>query len=212
MGRHLVPLTVDNLADLPDRCRSCVFWERAPDGADAVRRTGRAELVKREWTVTVLREWGSCGRLAYVDGRPVGFLLYAPPSAVPRSLSFPTGPVTADAVQLMTAWIALDHRGQGIGRVLVQSMAKDLLLRGVRAVEAFGDARPRAASASEPYGDCLAPARYLEAVGFEEVRPHPHVPRLRLELRRTVSWRVDMEQAWDRLFHSGRPRGVLHPA
>ncbi|MGW1605200.1 GNAT family N-acetyltransferase, partial [Streptomyces eurythermus] len=27
MGRRLVPLTLDNLQDLPHRCRSCVFWE-----------------------------------------------------------------------------------------------------------------------------------------------------------------------------------------
>ncbi|MGW1607321.1 GNAT family N-acetyltransferase, partial [Streptomyces eurythermus] len=27
MGRWLVPLTLDNLQDLPHRCRSCVFWE-----------------------------------------------------------------------------------------------------------------------------------------------------------------------------------------
>ncbi len=46
-----------------------------------------------------------------------------------------------DAVQLMTAFILPDYQGQGLGRVMVQTVAKDLLRRGFKAIEAFGDAR-----------------------------------------------------------------------
>ncbi|MYR21926.1 GNAT family N-acetyltransferase, partial [Streptomyces sp. SID6137] len=35
MGRRLVPLTLDNLQDLPQRCRSCVFWELDPVSGEA---------------------------------------------------------------------------------------------------------------------------------------------------------------------------------
>ncbi|MEV1006231.1 GNAT family N-acetyltransferase [Streptomyces sp. NPDC049881] len=212
MGRHLVPLTVDNLAGLPARCRDCAFWEHAPGSADQSAPAGRPGAGKEAWVSTVLREWGTCGRLVQVDGRPVGFIMYAPPAYVPRSASFPTSPVTVDAVLLTTARIDPGYRGQGLGRVMVQSMAKDLLARGVRAIEAFGDARPDALSARLWDGGCLTPAPYLEAVGFEEVRAHAMFPRLRLELKRAVSWRADMEQALDRLFHAGLPRPALHPA
>jgi hypothetical protein len=36
------------------------------------------------------------------------------------------------------------------------------------------------------------PADYLTAVGFQTVRPHHRWPRLRLDLRSTLDWRVDV--------------------
>ena len=42
MGRRLVPLTLDNLPDLPKRCRACVFWELDPVSGEAAVRAGRA--------------------------------------------------------------------------------------------------------------------------------------------------------------------------
>ncbi|MDT0342150.1 GNAT family N-acetyltransferase [Streptomyces litchfieldiae] len=206
MGRLLVPLTPDNFSDLPSRCRACVFWELDPVAAEKAERTGQSVLEKESWLSTLLLRWGSCGRVAYVDEQPAGFVLYAPPAYVPRSGAFPTSPVSADAVQLLTGWISPGFQGQGLGRVLMQTTAKDLLARGVRAIEVFGDAR------SSDTASCLLPTGYLLAVGFEVVRPHPVFPRLRLELKRTVSWRADMELALDRLLGSARPITALRPS
>jgi GNAT superfamily N-acetyltransferase len=192
MGRRLVPLTLDNLPDLPKRCRSCVFWELDPVSGEAAVQAGKPELEKEAWISAVLLEWGSCGRVAYVDDVPAGFVLYAPPAYVPRSLAFPTSPVAADAVQLMTSRILPGFQGQGLGRVLVQTVAKDLVRRGFKAIEAFGDVRWE-----EP--GCVLPADHLTAVGFKTVRPHPRYPRLRLDLRSTLSWKEDVEMALDRL-------------
>ena len=36
----------------------------------------------------VLREWGSCGRVAVVDGEVVGHLIWAPPVHVPAADGF----------------------------------------------------------------------------------------------------------------------------
>lgn len=94
MGRRLVPLTLDNLPDLPQRCRECVFWELDPVRGEAAVKAGRAREEKEAWISAVLLEWGSCGRLAYVDDVPVGFVLYAPPAYVPRATAFPTSPVS----------------------------------------------------------------------------------------------------------------------
>jgi GNAT superfamily N-acetyltransferase len=159
---------------------------------EEAKKAGRPELEKESWISAVLLEWGSCGRIVYVDDEPVGYVLYAPPAYVPRSFAFPTSPVSPDAVQLMTAFLLPEYQGQGLGRVMVQTVAKDLLRRGFKAIEAFGDARW-----SEPA--CLLPADHLLSVGFKTVRPHPRHPRLRLELRSTVSWRHDMERALDQL-------------
>lgn len=204
MGRRLVPLTLDNLSDLSERCRSCVFWELDPVRGATAMRAGRSASEKESWISAVLLDWGSCGRLIYVDDVPAGFVLYAPPAYVPRSLAFPTSPVSTDAVQLMTAWIDPRYQGQGLGRVLVQTVAKDVLRRGSRAIEAFGSARW-----TEPA--CLLPADHLLAVGFKTVRPHPSYPRLRLELRTALSWKEDMEQALDRLLGAVQKEPILRP-
>nr|WSW68090.1 GNAT family N-acetyltransferase [Streptomyces sp. NBC_00995] len=204
MGRRLVPLTLDNLPDLPQRCRSCVFWELDPVRGDAAVKGGRTEQEKESWISAVLLEWGSCGRLVYVDDVPAGFVLYAPPAYVPRATAFPTSPVSPDAVQLMTALILPGYQGQGLGRVMVQTVAKDLIRRGFKAIEAFGDARWK-----EPA--CVLPADHLLAVGFKTVRPHPVHPRLRLELRTTLSWKEDVEMALDRLLGAVQKEPALRP-
>jgi GNAT superfamily N-acetyltransferase len=129
--------------------------------------------------------------LVYVDGVPAGHVFYAPAALVPRSTSFPTSPVGGDAILLTSAHVRPEFAGQGLGRVLVQTVARDAVKRGIRAVEAFGAARG--------FDDCLLPVGFLQAVGFKTVRRHPRVPRMRLDLRTTLSWREDVEAALDRL-------------
>jgi len=204
MGRRLVPLTLDNLQDLPERCRACVFWELDPVSGEAAVKAGKPELEKEAWISAVLLEWGSCGRVVYVDDVPAGFVIYAPPAYVPRSTAFPTSPVSPDAVQLITGLIVPGYQGQGLGRVMVQTVAKDVLRRGFKAIEAFGDAR------AEEFG-CVLPADHLLAVGFKTVRPHPRYPRLRLELRTTLSWKEDVEMALDRLLGAVQKEPALRP-
>ncbi len=121
-------------------CRRCVFWELDPVGQARALESGESALEKEAWVSGVLLQWGSCGKIIYVDGVAAGFVLYAPPQYVPRSLAFPTSPVSADAALLMTAHILAEFSGGGLGRMLVQGVVKDMSRRGIRAVEAFGDA------------------------------------------------------------------------
>ena len=238
MSRRVANLTLDNLADLPVRCRSCVFWELDPVAGQAAARSGDTELEKEAWLSATLLDWGSCGKIVYVDSLPAGYLTYAPPTHVPRSLAFPTSPVSGDAVLLMTARVQPEFTGGGLARMLVQTAAKDLTRRGVRAIEAFGlidrtapeDPAPPLRGAlggsaaqvedlSERYpGDgqastppCVVPADFLLAVGFKTVRPHHRFPRLRLDLRTAVSWRADVEVALERLLGSMSPEPAFRP-
>ncbi|WP_425551021.1 GNAT family N-acetyltransferase [Actinoallomurus oryzae] len=197
-------ITLDNVEDLPTRCRKCVFWELDPVSMQRAEDTGDPALEKEAWISSTLLEWGSCGKLVYVDGVPAGFVMYAPPLYVPRSVAFPTSPVSADAALMMTAHILPEFQGGGLGRMLVQGVAKDLTRRGVRAIEAFGDLK------WEKPG-CVLPAEYMLAVGFKTVRPHHRYPRLRLELKSAVSWREDVEVALERLLGSMSPEGALRP-
>ena len=204
MSRRTVNITLDNLDDLPGRCRSCVFWELDPVASDRAVEAGDTAFEKESWVSATLLDWGSCGKIVYVDGVPAGFVMYAPPGYVPRSIAFPTSPVSADAVLLMTGHVHPDFAGGGIGRVLLQSVAKDLTRRGVRAIEAFGDEKWEAPA-------CVLPAEHLRSVGFKTVRPHHRYPRLRLELKSAVSWREDVEVALERLLQSMSPERALRP-
>src|SRR5690349_3657053 len=136
MSRRLARLTQDTLLDLPPAVRSDLLWEVDPvrrralqDGAaEEVR--ARAEAEKAAWVSQVLLEWGSCGRVAYVDDVPAGFVQYAPPVWFPGTSSFATAPVSEDAVQLATVAVFEGYAGAGLGRVLLQVMARDLVKRG----------------------------------------------------------------------------------
>lgn len=196
MTRHVVGVTLDNIADLPLPCRRCVYWEVAPHMAATVAEYGEPEFEKEAWVSSVLLEWGSCGRIAYSEQLPVGFVLYGPPTVVPRAGAFPTSPPSADAVLLTAMHVQREFRGGGLGRTLVQEAVRDLTRRGVKAIEAFGDAQPDQDSDQHV---CVVPAAFLTAVGFKTVRPHPRWPRLRMELRSGHSWKADVEAALEHL-------------
>jgi GNAT superfamily N-acetyltransferase len=190
VGRNTERLTLDHLGEL-GRCSTCVFWELDPVRRDAVH--GHEAEEKAAWVSMVLREWGSCGRVAVVDGQVVGHMLWAPPVLVPSAGGFATAPPSTDAVLMTTAHIDPAHRGGGLGRMLVQGMAKDLVKRGdVKAVEAFGDTRGRT-------GRCVVPADFLLSVGFSTVRAHAVHPRMRMDLRTTLSLREELERGLERL-------------
>lgn len=201
MGRRIVSLTRDNVVDLPSPCRSCTLWELGG--------SSRGPATKDEWVSSVLLGWGSCGRIVYVDDEVAGFATYAPPSYVEGAHAFVGASASPDAVLLLTARILPAYRGAGLGRLLIQSVAKDVMARRrVRGIEAIADALGHENS-------CVVPAAFLTAVGFNTVQPHPRYPRLRLDLRSVLTWRDDVELAVERWLGAIRPAaarpGVLQP-
>jgi GNAT superfamily N-acetyltransferase len=208
MSRRTQSLTLDRLGDLPEACRHCVFWELDPGSRRLAEEAGDPGLDKEAWISSVLLDWGACGKVLYVDEKPAGYALFAPPGYVPGAAAMPTGPVSGDAVLLMALHVDPAYARGGLGRMLVQSVAKELTQRGVKAIEAFGDARP----SDQPRGRCVLPADFYLAVGFKTVRPHPHFPRLRLELKSLASWRDEMEAALEHLLETLAPESALRPA
>ena len=186
-----------------------MFWELEPGAREAAEEAGDVGLEKEAWLSATLLEWGTCGKIVYVDTLPAGYVTYAPPVHVPRSLAFPTSPVSGDAVLLMTARLLPEFTGTGLGRMLVQTAAKDLSRRGVRAIEAFG--RMTRDGQEVAPGGCVLPADFLLSVGFKTVRPHHAFPRLRLDLRSVLSWREDVEVALERLLGSMNPEPAFRP-
>jgi GNAT superfamily N-acetyltransferase len=205
VSRTTAPLTVDHLAALDLPCQDCLFWELDPVQRQRLTDQQTCIGVKESWVSEVLREWGSCGRVALVDDEVVGYLCYAPPAYFPGAEAFPTAPVSPDAVLLSTGRVADEHAGGGLGRMLVQGMAGDLAGRpGIRAVEVFAD--------QQGAGRCLLPAEFLARVGFKTHRPHPRTPRMRMELRTLVTWRTEVEAALEKLVGVVRPAKPPAPA
>jgi GNAT superfamily N-acetyltransferase len=236
VSRRLENLTLDNLDDLPDRCRRCIVWELDPVAAQAAVRAGDPRLEKEAWISATLLDWGSCGTIAYVDSVPAGYATFAPPSHVPRSRAFPTSPVGRDAALLVTAYVRPDFAGGGVARMLIQGVAKELTRRNIKAIEAFGDRRivgdreesnPATGFSEAPGhnliesldpadefrsgGSCLLPADFLLSVGFKTVRPHSRFPRLRLDLKNAISWREDVGEALERLLGTVNPEPAYRP-
>jgi GNAT superfamily N-acetyltransferase len=204
VGRRLERLTLDSLEELPQRCRECVFWELDP--VRRMRACGHEEAEKQAWLSHALREWGSVGQVLHVDDEYAGHVIWAPAVLVPGANGFATAPVSPDAILLVTMWVEPRYRGAGLGRVMIQSMAKELIRHGgIRAVEAFADTRGRA-------GSCTVPADFLLAVGFATHRAHVIHPRMRMELRSTISWRGELEAALERLVPRRRPHPAVRPA
>jgi GNAT superfamily N-acetyltransferase len=206
--RRIARLTLDNLDDLPSGCRTCAFWELDPVSGERAAAAGATADEKEAWVSRVLLEWGSCGRVLYVDDEPAGYALYAPAAFVPRAAAFPTAPVSDDAVLLAALVVRPEHAGAGLGRVLVQAVVKDVLGRGgIRAIEAFGDLR----QPGNGRPACVIPADFLLRVGFKTQRRHGRYPRLRMDMRSVLTWREEVEQALEKLIHAVRPRPVPTP-
>lgn len=204
LSRRPVRLTVDHLAQLSGHGAECLFWQ-----LDPVRRarlsSSEAAEEKRDWVSAVLLDWGACGYVLLDDDRVVAHTLYAPPAFAPGSASLPTAPVTPDAIQLLTVRVEPAYRDGGLGRLLVRAAAKDLVERGFVALEAFGSSKPGS-------GGCVLPTGFLSALGFRTQRAHPVHPRMRMELRSTLTWKDEVEQAIGALLGVVRPAKAPKPA
>ncbi|HLM21140.1 MAG TPA: GNAT family N-acetyltransferase [Propionibacteriaceae bacterium] len=190
-SRRLRPMTAADLPSLPPSCARCTFWEASLNDLAAPADHVDRQVMKAEWAEIVTRHWGYCGVMAFVDDEPIGHLTLAPAMYVPRLGAFATTPVGPDAAVVMSAHVAAELRGKGIGKQLVQSAAGLVARRDIRALEAVGT--------HHDGPSCMLPIGWLEAVGFQVVRPHPITPRLRMDLQNAVRWRPGLGAAWNRL-------------
>ncbi len=234
MSVRIRPLRLEGFEQLPKHARRCVFWEVDPQTLDGGDYLPDPEFEKEAWLSMVMLEWGSCGQVATAAGEDrddtddtdppcLGYVLYAPPRAVPRAQRFPTGPVSADAV-LLTSMGVEPGQPDGLNTLLIGQVVSELIRRGVRALEAFGrtaeaadlhdahSADPELARAVQALGDCsfdvcMIDAEFLKAAGFTVVAPHRYFPRLRLELDKGLGWKAEVEAALERLLDAGQPVG-----
>ncbi|MBS9533770.1 acetyltransferase [Mycobacterium sp. M1] len=229
MSVRIAPLLLEGFEQLPKHARRCVFWEVDPATLGGDGQLWDPEFEKEAWLSMVLLEWGCCGQVALpatphdstADVPCLGYVLYAPPRAVPRAHLFPTAPVSADAVLLTSMGVEPGPLADELPRDLIARAVDELVRRGVRALEAFGrtaavsalldtpGAEPELAPVLEAMGGCsvehcVIDADFLTDVGFTVVAPHPYFPRLRLELDKGLGWKAEVEAALERLLDSTR--------
>lgn len=208
MTRRTRPLDGEAVEELPDRCRTCLFWElgrprpdpRAPDDPDEL--AGDPLASKQAWCTTQVLAGRPPGRIVHVDGELAGYALFGPmPTFAPRRPPIP--PASRDALLLATLWVAPAHREGGIGRLLVQAALKEAIRLQLPAVEAYADRRWRES-------DCVLPCTWLLHEGFEVATEHPRHPLMRIETRRTVRWTEAIEHAVEEVLDR-LPRRVPAP-
>jgi GNAT superfamily N-acetyltransferase len=193
MARRIRSLTPERVADLPDDCGRCAFWESVERFGPGCGAPGDPETAKA-WVARVQREWGDCGRIAYVDGEAIGFAKYAPPHYFPQVRNMPAGLPSDGAVLLACLHVEADARHAGVGKVLVQAVLRDLASRGEKVVEAYA-----AVDAADRKATPMMTVEFLLRQGFSVVRPHPGYPLLRLELKTLVAWTDNIEAVLESL-------------
>ena len=241
MSFRISPLRLESFEQLPKHARRCVFWEVDPQTVCS-EYLPDPEFEKEAWLSMVMLEWGSCGQIAtapeaggpgdekhHDDETCLGYVLYAPPRLVPRAQRLPTGPVSADAVLLTSMGIepGQSEGSGGMATMLIGQVVRELVRRGVRALEAFGrtteagELLDRTADAQlqdsvTALGDCsfdrcMIDADFLLDAGFTVVAPHRYFPRLRLELDKGLGWKAEVEAALERLLEGSRLERVAVP-
>ena len=174
-------LTEENLRAAPEwegppgSCKYCLYWERPEFRARSAEGKEEAFHHKRAWIHRVREAFGDCGKLLYIDDRPVGYAQYAPARYLPTAADYPAGPVSDDAVLIACLFIpAPDHRGRGLGGLLLRAILDELRGREVTAVEVFA----RKGSSENPAG----PLEFYLGHGFHVLRDDPEFPLLQLKL------------------------------
>lgn len=187
MARRIRTLTVERVGDLPGPCFSCALWETGVHRALECGPSDEREKLEA-WVGTVRSQWGDCGRIAYEDGEPLGFIKYAPPSFFPRVHHMPSGPPDDDAVLIACLHVDPGSRDAGLGKVLLQAAFRDLVSRGEKAVQAYATS-----SVMDRERSPLMSVEFLSRQGFAVARPHPQYPLMRLELKTLVKWAESLE-------------------
>lgn len=146
----------ENLSEIPSPCRTCLYWED-PTIDESDKKRSEAQNIRREakkaaWFQETLREFGDCGKILYVNAKPVGYAQYSTSARLPNIHAY--GVKKLGTEQEGVAFISCLYisnekfRGIGLGRRLLDQVIVDLKLRGLKAVETIA----RRSSANNPSG------------------------------------------------------------
>ncbi|MCJ7575858.1 MAG: GNAT family N-acetyltransferase [Dehalococcoidia bacterium] len=183
MNIKITNLTEDNLKDAPEwdshpfSCKYCIYWEYPEECTNPATEQKEEMFAKKlGWLQRVTKEFGNCGKLAYVDRESVSYAQYAPHHYLPGSAGYAAGPPSDDAVLISCLFIPqAKFRRLGIGGRLLRSISDELKQRKkTKAIETFA----RRGSSDNPSG----PVQFYLRNGFRIHGGDKEFPLMRLDL------------------------------
>lgn len=117
--------------------------------------------LKRRWLHEMLEEYGSCTKIAYLDGKPVAQILYYPETAVP----FIVNPRN-DVIELNCVYNPFSRtRKKGVGTTLIKSLLDDCR-EGLSSLKG----RPCRFVVAKPFttGEGIPLSKFYSANGFKQ--------------------------------------------
>lgn len=195
--RRILDINPELVKTLPGECTECCYWEskRAAKPGGIFKRG-----VKRSWVSSMLDKDFSPGKTLQIEGETIGYIQFAPPAAFPRLAETLYPLPSGDSVYVSCLYVVPDLRGKGLGRLLIESVARDLYRRRFKALETHGISVPGEA----PPG----PAEFFFACGFRVTRDHGEAPLMRLDLKSLIPGRDSVQSLLEKIplqSLSGRP-------
>jgi len=143
----IVDISEANLGDIPENCRSCVYWE-FPEELDKAKAENTLtqkrlefEKKKREWFIQTMNAFGTCGKIVYHQGKPVAYAQFAPSEQLPNVKAYESKLVgkLEEGVVFLSCLYVVDEtlRRKGLGETLLTNIIEDLKKRGFKSVETF---------------------------------------------------------------------------
>jgi hypothetical protein len=164
----------NNFKDIPGMCKYCLYWQTSGEFSEDMAKP-EMEQHKREWMSRIVKRFGSCMKIAYLNTAPIGYVQYAPAKFLPQSKVYVSGPPSEDAVLIACLYVANNGlRGKGFGTAMLKDLLAEFKKKGWKAVETFA----RKNSENNPSG----PLKLYLKQGFTIKREANDFPLLRLEL------------------------------
>lgn len=153
----------DAFPDNPDWGSCYCLHPHTGDAPERPWRDVRAEMVER------LRAGATLGYLAYVDGRPAGWVNASLRSTYGKYSDVdPDGPAPDTVVGVSCFIIAPPYRRHGVSSALLDRVVDDAAARGVQFVEGY----PRREDSREDAPSFLGPRPMFDARGFTPAEEH----------------------------------------
>jgi hypothetical protein len=167
-------LTGASIADAPQCCVGCTWWQARP--------FGRA-VDKRRWIGDVEDDFGPWGKLYREGERLVAFLQYGPADAFGRAVDLPAGPPSGDAV-LVTCSFLLDVASPWALQSLFLACIGEARDGGHPAIEAFAHRYDESEDFRARFlrHRTVFPRDFLADFGFRTLRRDGRIELMRLEL------------------------------
>lgn len=184
MSRKIISITPKTFRLLPRRCTKCCFWE-SPDKTKV--RSSKDPILKETWFSNTLLQWGECGKLLLEKEQALAYAQFGPPAYFPKIELYPRRP-SNDAVFLSCLYVSPELQRKGLGKLLLQTVLKDLSKRKLKAIEALASY-----SAASAPGAPLNPIEFYLSQGFYILKDHPTYPLLRLDFKSIAFWQTDLQ-------------------